>query len=194
MKNYKPRTFPTLKNLRGLSEGQIADHLKLYEGYVKNTNLLTEKLSKSKDLSSPEYAEMTRRLGFEYNGMVLHEYYFENLVAGGPKPGRDLQRMLERDFGSTETWWADFKSIAAMRGVGWAILYQDPRTGWLSNHWVTLHQDGNVAGFRPILVCDAWEHAYVPDYKPTERDKYVAAFMKNIHWEVCEGRLIKIAT
>lgn len=189
MKTYKPRTFPNLKNLRGLSDGQIADHLKLYEGYVKNTNVLTEKLSKAEP--GPEHSELTRRLGFEYNGMVLHEYYFENLVAIGPKPGRDLTRALEGSFGSMDAWLADFKAIAAMRGVGWAVLFQDPRTGWLSNHWVTLHNDGNVAGFKPILVCDAWEHAYVPDYKPYERDKYVAAFMKNIHWEICEGRLIK---
>jgi Fe-Mn family superoxide dismutase len=191
MKTYKPRAFPNLKNLNGLSAGLLADHLKLYEGYVKNTNLLTEKLSRSKDPSGPEYAEMTRRLGFEYNGMALHEYYFENLTAGGPKPGRGMTSTLEGSFGSYDAWLADFKAIAAMRGVGWAILFQDPRTGWLSNHWVTLHNDGNIAGFRPILVCDAWEHAFVPDYKPHERDKYVTAFMKNIHWEVCEGRLVK---
>ena len=61
--------------------------------------------------------------------------------------------------------------------------------GWLSNHWITLHETNNIAGFTPIIVMDAWEHAFVPDYKANERAKYVEAYFSNIDWEVAESRL-----
>ncbi len=196
VKKYEARTWGNLKGLKGISDQQLADHFKLYEGYVKNSNLLTERLwglaKEGKAAGAdPVYAEMTRRLGFEYNGMILHEYYFDNLAPGGkplPKGGK-LANALDQSFGSYETFLADFKAVAGMRGIGWAVLYQDPRSGWLSNHWVTLHNDGNPAGYKPILVIDCWEHAFVPDYKPYERGKYVEAFLGNIEWEAAEKRL-----
>jgi Fe-Mn family superoxide dismutase len=195
-KRYEARSFARLKGLQGISDGQLADHFKLYQGYVKNTNLLTEKLEAMNREgkaagTEPAYAELTRRLGFEYNGMVLHEYYFENMAPGNPKLSKTgkLYGALGENFGGYDLWLSDFKAVATMRGVGWAILYLNPANGRLSNHWVEQHHDGNVAGFRPILVLDAWEHAFVPDYKPTERDKYVQAFMKNIAWDVIESRL-----
>ena len=80
---------------------------------------------------------------------------------------------------------------SVLSGIGWAITFQDPTTKLLSNHWVTLHNDGNPAGYTPILVMDAWEHAFVPDYKPTERSKYIEAYLKNLDWRTCEARLVK---
>ena len=77
-----------------------------------------------------------------------------------------------------------------MRGVGWAICYQDPTGDRLSNHWVTLHEVGNIAGFKPILVMDVWEHAFLLDYKPSERAEYIDAFFTNINWKTVEQRLI----
>jgi Fe-Mn family superoxide dismutase len=196
VKKYAPRTWANLKGLKGISDGQLADHFKLYEGYVKNTNLLTEKLwglAKEGKASGtdPEFAELTRHLGFEYNGMILHEYYFDNLApAGKPLPkGGKLAAALDQSFGSFDTFLADFKAVAGMRGIGWAVLYRDPVSGWLSTHWVTLHNDGNPAGYKPILVIDCWEHAFVPDYKPYERGKYVEAFLGNIDWECAEKRM-----
>jgi superoxide dismutase, Fe-Mn family len=195
-KKYTPRTFPHLKGLKGISDGLLETHLKLYEGYVNRTNKLTETLlglAKEKQAagSNPAYAEMTRRMGFEYNGMVLHEYYFSNLKPGaaGAGPGGKLKAALEASFTSYDIWLADFKAIATMPGVGWAITYQNPENGWLSNHWVTLHEEGNPAGFKPVLVMDAWEHAFVPDYKATERAKYVDAYFTNIDWAAAESRL-----
>ena len=143
--------------------------------------------------SNPAYAEMTRRMGFEYNGMVLHEYYFGNLKPGASDagPGGKLKAALEASFTSYDIWLADFKAVATMPGVGWAITYQNPDNGWLSNHWVTLHEEGNPAGFKPVLVMDAWEHAFVPDYKATERAKYVDAYFTNIDWAAAESRLNK---
>ena len=76
-----------------------------------------------------------------------------------------------------------------MRGVGWAICYENPANGRLSNHWITLHETGNVAGFNPVLVMDVWEHAFLLDYKPAERPKYIEAFFSNIDWNVCDERL-----
>jgi len=195
-KKYIPKTFPQLKGLKGISDALLESHLKLYEGYVNRANKLTETLfgmAKEKQAagSNPAYAEMSRRLGFEYNGMILHEYYFNNLKsgAGDAGPGGKLKAAIEGSFSSFDIWLADFKAIATMPGVGWAITYQNPENGWLSNHWITLHEEGNPAGFKPVLVMDAWEHAFVPDYKPTERAKYVEAYFSNIDWAAAESRL-----
>lgn len=170
-------------------------HFSLYEGYVKNTNLLTEMIlemtqKKSASGTDPAYAELTRRLGFEYGGMVLHEYYFENLTAKGRgDPGKELTQAMEKSFGGFDNWKDAFTAVGEMRGVGWAILYQDPVTKQLSNHWIALHQDGVPSGFKPILVMDVWEHAFLLDYKPAERGKYIEAFFSNTNWEVVSARL-----
>ena len=197
VKRYAPKDFSRVRGLAGISDGQIAEHLKLYEGYVKRTNALTERLygicgEGKASGADPVYAELTRRLGFEYNGMILHEYYFGALRSGGqaePPAGSKLRKAIEASFGKYETWLADLRSVATMPGVGWAVLYQDPTTGWLSNHWITLHNDGNPAGFHVILALDAWEHAFMRDYQATERAKYVDAFFKNVDWEACEKRV-----
>ncbi|MFP2906486.1 superoxide dismutase [Pyxidicoccus sp. 3LFB2] len=195
-KKYTPMTFPQLKGLKGLSDAVLETHFKLYEGYVNRTNKLTESLSglqlKGEAAgTNPAYAEMTRRLGFEYNGMVLHEYYFGNMKPGGSgaTPPAKLKKAMEESFGSFENWFADFKAVATMPGIGWAVTFQDPRTGWLSNHWITLHETNNIAGFKPIIIMDAWEHAFTPDYKANERGKYVDAYFSNIDYDACEGRL-----
>jgi len=196
-KRYAPKDYSKVRGLNGISNDQIEEHLKLYEGYVKRTNALTEKLeglAKEGKASGadPVYAELTRRLGFEYGGMVNHEYYFGALKPGAqaePPAGSKLRHALEASFGSYATWVADFRAIATMPGIGWAFLFQDPGTGWLSNQWVTLHENGIPAGFTPIVVMDGWEHAFMRDYKAFERGKYVDAFFKNIDWETSEKRL-----
>ena len=117
--------------------------------------------------------------------MILHEYYFGNLrAAANPKPpaGSGLTEALVGSFGSADRWRTDFQAIGEMRGVGWVILFQDPVTDRLTNHWITLHQDGVPAGFKPLLVMDVWEHAFMRDYKATERDQYIEAFFRNIDW------------
>jgi Fe-Mn family superoxide dismutase len=196
-KTYKPQAFDHLTGLDGISDAQLTEHLKLYEGYVKQVNALNEELAELRGRGQasgarPEFAELTRRLGFEYNGMILHEYYFENLRrAGEPQPPRHgaLAQAVVRDFGSLEQWMTDFQAIGEMRGIGWVILFEDPVTDRLSNHWITLHQEGIPAGFKPLLVMDVWEHAYMRDYKATERKKYVEAFFRNIDWARVERRL-----
>jgi len=198
---YQAKHF-NLSGLAGISDQTLDMHFKLYEGYVKETNHLTERISeflqdgKVDQEEMPAYSELTRRLGFEYNGMVLHEYYFGNLKRGGggtPAASSSFVIAAELRFGQYETWKADFVGIGKMRGVGWAICYQDPTSGRLSNHWITLHEVGNVAGFKPVLVMDVWEHAFLLDYKPAERAKYIDAFFSNVDWGAIEQRLASSA-
>jgi Fe-Mn family superoxide dismutase len=197
VKKYAPRDYSKVRGLNGISDKQVEEHLKLYEGYVKRTNTLTEKLfalcSEGKASGAdPVYAELTRRLGFEYSGMVNHEYYFENLTGGAqaePPAGSKLRKAIEGSFGKYETWLADFRAVATMPGIGWAMLFQDPRTGWVSNHFISLHQDNVPVGFKPLLALDGWEHAFMRDYQATERAKYVDAFFKNVNWEAVDGRV-----
>ena len=198
--SYQPRQF-NLSGLKGISDQTLEMHFKLYEGYVKETNNLTERITEFiKDGNvdqdeMPAYSELSRRLGFEYNGMVLHEYYFDNLQNGGGTgdAARTSQfvKAAEATFGSYDIWKTDFVGIGKMRGVGWAICYQNPANGRISNHSITLHETGNVAGFNPILVMDVWEHAFLLDYKPAERPKYIEAFFSNINWNTVEERLKK---
>lgn len=195
--SYRAKHF-NLGGLHGISDRTLEMHFKLYEGYVKETNRLMEKISdRLKDgqvdqEEMPVYSELTRRLGFEYNGMVLHEYYFGNLKnhgSGDPSRDSSFYKSAESSFGSYDTWKADFANKGKMRGVGWVICYQDPARRLLSNHWITLHEIGNVAGFQPVLVMDVWEHAFLLDYKPSERARYIEAFFSNIDWDTAEKRL-----
>ena len=190
---YKQRSFD-LHGLKGISDQTLEVHFGLYAGYVKNTNLLNEQLvdlTQKAQAGTPIYSELTRRLGFEYNGMVLHEWYFGNLTRGsgaGISASSALGRALGESFGDIDTWRKDFAAIGSMRGVGWAVTYLDPATGRLSNHWITLHEDGNIAGFKPIVVMDVWEHAFLLDYKPAERPKYIEAFLANLDVDAAEAR------
>jgi Fe-Mn family superoxide dismutase len=187
---YKAKDFSSLIGMPGFSETMLKNHFTLYQGYVSNLNKLTDIVAtKPKDAMNPEYAELKRRFGFEYNGMRLHEYYFENL--GGKsqldKSG-ELVKRLTAAFGSYEAWEEDFKATGKMRGVGWAVLYTDEKTGAMFNVWVAEHQDNHFAGGKLLLVMDVWEHAYMTDYQ-TNRAAYVEAFFKNINWDALAARL-----
>lgn len=193
---YNARSF-NLSNLKGISDATLEMHFKLYEGYVKETNKLNEKIAdfikdgKVDQEEFAEYSELTRRLGFEYNGMVLHEYYFDNMKrdgTGDPNRSSSFFKAAEASFGSYAMWKADFTSTAKMRGVGWVICCHNHLNGRLSNHWVSLHEIGIVAGFTPLLVLDVWEHAFLLDYKPSEKPKYIEAFFSNIDWDIVQER------
>jgi Fe-Mn family superoxide dismutase len=194
---YTEQKFTHLKGLDGISDDQIREHLVLYAGYVAQVNALNEELAELRGRGRAsgkdhEFAELTRRLGYEYNGMILHEYYFSNLRPNAelrPAPTFKITQRLAESFGSVEEWQAHFHAMGGMRGIGWVILCQDPVTLRLSNHWVTLHQDGAPVSFKPLLVLDVWEHAFMRDYKATEKGRYLEAFFRNIDWRMVEHRL-----
>ncbi len=189
---YTVKDFSNLISMDGFSKTLLTNHFTLYQGYVTNTNklmdLLAAVLGEGK-VGTPEYAELKRRMGFEFNGMRLHEYYFENL--GGTRSlelAGKLGKKLAEDFGSYEDWERDFKGTGMMRGIGWTILYQDNITGRLMNQWINEHETGHLAGCIPVLVMDVFEHAYLTDYG-LKRAEYIASFFKNIDWRAAEGRL-----
>jgi len=189
---YSAKDYTGLIGMEGFSPTLLKNHFTLYQGYVTNTNKLSDLLTamlKEGRAGSPEYSELKRRFGFEFNGMRLHEYYFENL---GGKASLDksgtLARKLADAYGSYDAWEQDLKATGVIRGIGWVILYQDNVSGWLFNQWINEHEVGHLAGCRPILVMDVFEHAFMTDYG-LKRADYIAAFFKNINWKVVAGRL-----
>ena len=189
---YNAKDYNNLIGMEGFSETLLKNHFTLYQGYVTNTNKVLDTLSemaKGGKIGTPEYAELKRRLGWEFNGMRLHELYFENLggKAALNKSGK-LGKKLAEEFGSCENWEADFKGVGTMRGIGWAILYQDPVSGKLINQWINEHDVGHPAGCNPLLILDVFEHAFMIDYG-LKRADYIASFFKNIKWEAVEGRM-----
>jgi len=189
---YAPKNYDSLLGIEGFSDTLLKNHFTLYQGYVTNTNkvhdLLVE-LHKAEKTAGPDYAELKRRFGWEFNGMRLHELYFENLGGKGKldKSGK-LGKKLTEDFGGYEHWESDFKTTASMRGIGWVILYRDNLTGKLFNQWINEHDAGHLAGCTPILVLDVFEHAFISDYG-LKRADYISAFFKNIKWDIVEARL-----
>ena len=163
---YKAQQF-NLSKLQGISDQTLEMHFKLYEGYMKSVNELNGKI-----------AEMLR------DGRVDQDEF-----PGAPASDSDFVKAAEKSFGNYDLWKTDFVGVGKMRGVGWAVCYQDPHNGMLSNHWITLHEVGNVSGFIPILVMDVWEHAFILDYAPADRPKYIEAFFSNINWQAVDGHL-----
>ncbi len=190
--SYTANDYAKLIGMEGFSETLLKNHFTLYQGYVTNTNKvldLLEALMKEDKGGTPEFAEMKRRLGWEFNGMRLHEYYFENLGGKGAiQKDSKLAAKFSEDFGSYEAWEKHFKATGTMRGVGWAVLYQDLNNGKLINFWINEHDAGHPAGGNPILIMDVFEHAFMTDYG-LKRADYIQSFFKNIDWKTVEARL-----
>jgi len=189
---YTAKDYKSLIGMKGFSDTLLNNHFTLYQGYVTNTNKVMDTLAamlKEGKVGTPEYAELKRRLGWEFNGMRLHELYFENLggKASLNKSGK-LGKKLAEEFGSYENWEKDFRGTGAMRGIGWTILYQDNLTGKLINQWINEHDTGHPAGCSPILVLDVFEHAFMIDYG-LKRADYIESFFNNINWNTAEARL-----
>jgi superoxide dismutase, Fe-Mn family len=190
MTQFEEKKFE-IGELKGISAKNIEEHLKLYAGYVKHSNLILQKLEEmSPDAEKNAYAmsEVQRRFGFEYNGMKNHEVFFDSL-SGGAKTFSDgslLQKQIENDFGSFDKWLGQFKMIASTRGIGWAMLYWDTDNQRLLNAWVDEHHLGQLNGCRLILGLDMWEHAYVADYQPSGKKQYIEDFFSNLNWENIE--------
>ncbi len=189
---YASKDYTHLLGLPGLSDQLLNNHFTLYQGYVKNTNTLLEKIDallKNDQASSSEYAELSRRFGWEFNGMRLHEYYFENM-SKNPVPLESASTVMEKissEFGSYDIWEKDFRAVGAMRGIGWTVLYWDKQGNKLLNTWINEHDGGHLAGCVPLLIMDVFEHAFMIDYG-LKRADYIATFFKSIDWSVVEKR------
>ncbi len=185
---YTAKDFSSLLGIEGLSDALLNNHFMLYQGYVANTNKLVD-IMKAIEPGTPEYAELHRRFGWEWNGMRLHELYFGNMVKGGVAlSDRILKQKIESTWGSVENWQKEFVGVGAMRGIGWAMLCHDKREGKLFNVWVNEHDAGHLAGATPLLIMDVFEHAFMLDYG-IKRADYIAVFMKSIDWHAVEERL-----
>jgi Fe-Mn family superoxide dismutase len=193
--HYEPKNFDHLLGTEGLSDALLKNHFTLYQGYVTNINKLNDILvamEKEGKFSTPEFAELNRRFGWEFNGMRLHELYFWNMARDGRPLDRnsDLYRKIVQEFGSLEHWEKDFRSMGAMRGIGWVVLYYDRSSERLFNVWINEHDTGHLAGAMPVLVMDVFEHAYMLDYGLKKAD-YIQAFFQAIDWKSCAERFDK---
>lgn len=187
MTPYAPKDYRHLLGLAGLSDTLLTNHFTLYEGYVANTNKLADLLA-TKEPGTPEYSELQRRFGWEWNGMRLHELYFGNMTkeAGELGSGALLKKIVEV-YGSLESWREGFLGLGAMRGIGWVVLAHDAETDKLFNIWINEHDLGHLVGAVPLLVMDVFEHAFMIDYG-LKRAEYLEAFMRSIDWAAAEKR------
>jgi Fe-Mn family superoxide dismutase len=189
---YEAQKFEDLIGLEGFSEKLLRNHFTLYEGYVTNVNKVSDalaQLAKEDKLATPEYAELKRRFGWEFDGMRMHELYFGNLMKGGSELSdeMELKKKLEENFGSFENWLKDFKATGAMRGIGWVVLYYDQEGDRLFNAWINEHDGGHLTTCVPLLIMDVFEHAYMLDYE-TKKAEYIESFIKAICWHVVNAR------
>jgi Fe-Mn family superoxide dismutase len=192
---YTPKDYKHLLGLPGFSDALLTNHFTLYEGYVNNTNILLKKMNEIReerltgnDDRKEESAELHRRYSWEYNGMRLHELYFENLTK--EKVGLDLEsdfgkKLIER-FGSYETFLHNFtKNVGMFRGIGWVALIE--RDGGLGIIWINEHNEGLLVNSKVLLIMDVFEHAFMIDYG-IKRADYISAFMNAIDWNAVESR------
>jgi superoxide dismutase, Fe-Mn family len=194
---YEAKNFDNLLGTDGFSDELLKNHFTLYNGYVTNTNKVVETLmqmSKDGKTNIPEFAELKRRLGWEFNGMRLHELYFENMSKDKKDLPEDnpLYKKMVETFGSGENCHKNFVATGAMRGIGWVVMYYDSEGDRLFNVWVNEHDVGHLTGCVPLLVMDVFEHAFMLDYG-LKRADYIAAFIKAIDWDVVSERFSKVS-
>lgn len=191
---YSPKTF-ALPLLDSISPEQVAVHLKLYEGYVIHTNKIATILGASRDGSAPldtyVEAELRRRFAFEFCGMRLHEYYFEQFEHGTQHldTTSHIAKLAVKKYGSIDAFIAHIKTVANTRGIGWVVVTYDTILDTLHTTFVADHEIGNLAGLPVILALDLWEHAYMVDRIPAQKLEYVDAFFANLNWDVITKRL-----
>jgi len=192
---YTAQNFEHLLGLKGFSDQLLQNHFKLYQGYVANTNKLLDALTameKEGKTGTPEYAELKRRFGWEFNGMRLHELYFGNMSKKKttlPEKSALYKKMVET-FGSGEGCEKAFTATGTMRGIGWVVMCYDPVGKKLFHIWVNEHDVGHLAGTVPLLIMDVFEHAFMFDYGLNRAD-YIKAFIDAIDWEVVQERFKK---
>ena len=193
MHTYEAQQF-TFPELEGISEKQLEVHIGLYKGYVKHINILREQIADLSKQDAEKYAfaieSARRRLGFEFNGMRMHELYFEQWEGGATDTPQEnaLATAVAEKYGNWDAFIAHFTSTAMSRGSGWTTLGWDKKAQQPHVWWTADHELGMLADVDIILTADMWEHAYMVDYVPAEKAQHVAAFLKNLNWDVVTKR------
>lgn len=177
--------------LDGISKRTMEEHYILYQGYVNKTNETRERLE-SADLSKANQVFSDIRavavdLSFALGGLKNHELYFSNLGGPGGKPSGRVLELLERGFGSFDSWQAQMKAFG-IGGRGWAWLAYDYMDDKLHNYIGDAQNSYPIWDATPILALDVYEHAYYLDYG-TKRAAYIDAFFRNVDWEDVTRRL-----
>jgi superoxide dismutase, Fe-Mn family len=193
-RTYVPRPLPfNPSTLKGISERLIVSHHdKNYAGAVKRLAVIQDKIRQLPSDAAPfQMGSLKREELIAMNSMILHEYYFENLGGDG-KTGSTIEKLIKDQFGSWEAWEFEFKQtgLSLGGGSGWVILSYSPRDRRLYNIWSSDHSQG-LAGGRPILVMDMYEHSYQMDYG-ADAKSYIDAFFQNINWEEPERRIKEV--
>lgn len=189
--SYEARDFShLLGNLPGFSDEQLKAHFELYRGYVKSTNEIVDRLENSERESSGyafgSYSELKRRFPVAYNGMWLHELYFDNLKPDVEVDGA-FREAVARQWSSLKDWKAGV-AATAKAGPGWVITAMEQGTQELRNLFVAEHHIGLPANHQPLMVLDMWEHAFMIDYG-IDKEAYLASFFENLNWEILDRRL-----
>lgn len=179
-----------------LSTDNFQNHVELYQGYLKNFNQISAKLDTvdktNVNCNHSEFRSLKLDEAFNMNGVYLHELYFANI--GDPHSEIKMDSLaymrLSRDFGSFDAWQKDFMACMSASQCGWAITYLNTYTQTYMNAVVDLHTNNVPFGSYPIIVMDAWQHAYYRDYLK-DVDTYTRAMMKLLRWPVIEERITK---
>lgn len=193
MHEYTAQQF-TIPTLEGISEKQIDVHLGLYQGYVKHVNLLRAQIADlaAQDPEKYHFAieSVRRRLGFEFNGMRMHEFYFPQFEGGvhAMDATSPLVASLSEKYGSWDEFIIHFKKVGMSRGSGWTVLAWDKKGKTPHVWWTVDHELGTLADVEVLLAMDMWEHAYMVDYLPAEKAQHIDAFLQNLNWNVVSDR------
>ena len=192
MKLYEAKEF-ALPALEGISAKSIEEHIGLYQGYVKNFNVITALIAdmvKDSEKNAHPLSELVRRRSFEFDGMRLHEIYFAQFENGAvPMSGvSPMTLALATQFGSVDAALAQVKAVGMMRGPGWSMLYFDPQNKQFQNGFSGEQHQGHFVTLPILLALDVWEHAYILDYGALGKAKYVDAFFANLNWSIIENR------
>jgi Fe-Mn family superoxide dismutase len=172
------------KAIKGISEKVLVSHYENnYVGAVKRLNAIGAQLVDLDFTKAPNFVinGLKREELIAENSMILHEVYFDSL--GGGTPSATLADAITRDFGGMDRWRTEFSTMGKAEGggSGWVILSYSPRDKRLLNQWAADHTT-TLAGGRPVLVLDMYEHAYHMDYGAAAA-RYVDVFMEAIRWD-----------
>ena len=190
---YTNKNYEHILGLPGFGDTLLKNHFTLYQGYVTNTNKLMKIISdmiKEGKQATPEFAEIKRRFGWEFNGMRLHELYFENMTKNASQISKSskIYQLIEKNFGNYENFEKEFKATGVMRGIGWVIVYHDKQNDNLFIEWVNEHEAGHLSTATPLLIMDVFEHAFMIEYG-LKRADYIESFVKAIDWNIVEKRI-----